>query len=305
MISVIVPVYNAEHFLNRCIDSILAQTYQNFELILVDDGSTDCSLKVLREYAEKDKRINVISQQNKGVSGARNTGLQIAKGEYFLYVDADDWIEENMLETLLSAGKRENADIIMCKSDHAETKTDVINTQTTEVESWNQNTQKYEFMKHKRLTGMLWNKLIRRSLSNEVWFNEKTGYGEDAEFLWKILKASQKMIVLNTILYHHVLEETSISHLSFSDKKYSAIPMWEKIVNEVLKEDPELINLAKERLMSATVFSMYEARNCKYNNRTQIKHMRKIVRKNLGVFLCSENVSMKFKLYAIAIYLGY
>lgn len=304
MISVIVPVYNAEKFLNRCVDSILEQTYPNFELVLVDDGSTDYSLDILKEYAEQDDRVNVISQQNKGVSGARNTGLQAAQGEYFLYIDADDWIEENMIERLVSISKQEDADIVMCNSDHAEEKTDVIKNHEIKVEVWNQDKQQHEFMKHQRLTGMLWNKLIRRSLSTGIWFNEKTGYGEDAEFLWEILKKSQKMIVINEILYHHVLEKTSISHLSFSEKKYSAIPMWERIVKNVSQNNPKLINLATERLMSATVYSMYEAKKCKYKNKDQIKHMRKIVRENLNTFLQSRNVSKKFKLYALAVYFG-
>lgn len=305
MISVIVPVYNAEKFLKRCISSILAQTYPNFELVLVDDGSTDQSLDILKKYVEKDSRVNLISQQNKGVSGARNTGLQAAKGEYFLYVDADDWIEEDMIERLVSIGMREDADIVMCDSDHAEEKTDAFKETKLATEIWDQDKQQLEFMKHQRLTGMLWNKLIRRSLAEGSHFNEKTGYGEDAEFLWQILKKSTKMAVTNMILYHHVLEQTSISHLSFSEKKYSAIPMWEYIVKDVSQNNPKLINLAKERLMSAAVFSMYEAKKCKYKNKDQIKHMRRIVRENLKIFLQSQNVSKKFKLYALAAYLGY
>ena len=177
MISVIVPVYNAEKFLKRCISSILAQTYPNFELVLVDDGSTDQSLDILKKYVEKDSRVNLISQQNKGVSGARNTGLQAAKGEYFLYVDADDWIEEDMIERLVSIGMREDADIVMCDSDHAEEKTDAFKETKLATEIWDQDKQQLEFMKHQRLTGMLWNKLIRRSLAEGSHFNEKTGYG--------------------------------------------------------------------------------------------------------------------------------
>lgn len=305
MISVIVPVYNAEKFLNRCIDSILGQTYKDFELILVDDGSQDHSSDILNKYAKMDHRVNLISQNNKGVSGARNTGLQAAKGEYFLYVDADDWIEQDMIEKLISTGRKEDADIIMCNSDHAEEKADLIKGLPTEVDVWDHDRQRYEFMKHQRLTGMLWNKLIRRSMSDGILFNERTGYGEDAEFLWKILKKSQKMIVINEILYHHVLEKTSISHLHFSEKKYSAIPMWEQIVEEISQDDPKLIDLARERLMSAAVFSMYEVKKSQYKNKHQIKHMRKIVRENLSIFLRSQNVSKKFKLYAIAVYLGY
>jgi hypothetical protein len=113
------------------------------------------------------------------------------------------------------------------------------------------------------------------------------------------------MVVTNEILYHHVLEDSSISHLTFSDKKYSAILMWESIVAEVEKEYPQLLNLAKERLMCAAVYSLYEIRCVGYANKKQIKYMRQIARKGIINFLKSSNISMKFKLYAIAVCLGY
>lgn len=303
MVSVLIPAYNAEKTINRCIDSILCQTYQNIEVIIVNDGSTDNTLAVLSNYAKKDGRILICSQSNKGVSAARNACLKNANGDYILYVDADDWIEPNMIQRMLELIN--DADIAFCESDHAKIVEQVEQVNNIKIEYWNQRQQMREFMKHERMTGMLWNKLIRRSITNSVWFNEKTGYGEDAEFLWKILKHSGEMVVTNEVLYHHVLEDTSISHLSFSEKKYSAIPMWESINEDVEKECPELLNLAKERLMCAVVFSLYEAKSCGYKDKNHIMHMRKIVRKYMGIFLKSTNVSKKFKIYAIAIWLGY
>lgn len=302
MVSVLIPAYNAEKTINRCLDSILSQTYQNIELIIVNDGSKDNTLSILSDYAEKDDRILVCNQPNEGVASARNTGLRNANGNYILYVDADDWIEPNMIQRMMNL--MEDADIVFCGNDHAETprKTEFIG--NAEIEYWDQQRQLLEFMKHKRMTGMLWNKLIRRSITEGCWFNEKTGYGEDAEFLWKVLKNSHTMVVTNEILYHHVLENTSISHLSFSDKKYSAIPMWESINKDVEENYPELLLLARERLMCAAVYSLYEVRHCKYYNKEIVKHMRSIVRKHIGSFLKMDSVSMKFKLYAVAECLG-
>ena len=113
------------------------------------------------------------------------------------------------------------------------------------------------------------------------------------------------MVVTNEILYHHVLEDTSISHLSFSEKKYSAIPMWEEINKDVEREFPELLGLARERLMCAAIFSLYEAKKCGYKDKSHIVHMRKIARKYIRSFLKSTNISKKFKIYAIAVCLGY
>lgn len=303
MVSILIPAYNAEKTIHRCLDSVLAQTYCDLEVIIINDGSKDSTLLELQVYAKKDVRVKVIDQPNCGVAAARNTALANARGAYILYVDADDWIEPNMVERLLKlVGDR---DIVFCGNDNADTSDRVKCVNKTETEIWNQQRQMLEFMKHKRMTGMLWNKLIRRSITDGCWFNEKTGYGEDAEFLWKIIKKSRKMVVTNEVLYHHVLEDKSISHLSFSEKKFSAIPMWEAINEEVEKQYPELLELARERLMCATVFSMYEARGCGYKDKEHIAHMRRITRKYLRVFLKSKDVSKKFRLYAIAVSLGY
>ena len=101
MISVIIPVYNVENYLRQCLDSILNQTYTDFEAICVNDGSTDNSLNILKEYAQKDSRIKVISQKNKGLSGARNTALKFANGKYICFVDSDDYVKETYLETFM------------------------------------------------------------------------------------------------------------------------------------------------------------------------------------------------------------
>ena len=113
-ISVIVPVYNVEKYLRKCIESILNQTFREFELILVDDGSTDSSGKICDEYALKDSRIKVIHKENGGASSARNAGLDVAKGEYIGFVDSDDWIEMDMYGELYRLIKENNTDISVC-----------------------------------------------------------------------------------------------------------------------------------------------------------------------------------------------
>ena len=112
-ISVIVPVYNGEEFLSQCLDSILAQTLQDIEILCVNDGSTDNSLKILKGYAKKDKRIQIINQKNQGLSASRNNAMKIAKGEYLSFVDADDYINKQFLEELYNSAIKENADIAL------------------------------------------------------------------------------------------------------------------------------------------------------------------------------------------------
>ena len=112
-ISIIVPVYNVEPYLHKCIDSILAQTFTDFECILIDDGSPDNCPAICDEYATKDNRIILLHQKNAGVSAARNAGLNIAKGEWIGFVDSDDWIEKNALELLYNKQRETSADIII------------------------------------------------------------------------------------------------------------------------------------------------------------------------------------------------
>ena len=113
LVSIITPVYNSEKFLNKCIDSILNQTYNNFELILVDDGSADKSLQICDEYARKDSRIVVIHQKNQGQAVARNKALDICKGDYISFIDSDDYLKRNFLETYMHAAQKKDADIIV------------------------------------------------------------------------------------------------------------------------------------------------------------------------------------------------
>lgn len=114
LLSVIVPVYKVEPYLHRCVDSIRNQTYKNLQIILVDDGSPDNCGKICDEYAELDARIIVVHQKNRGLSGARNTGLRYAKGDYVAFVDSDDWIDSSMYETLVDMIEKNDLDMARC-----------------------------------------------------------------------------------------------------------------------------------------------------------------------------------------------
>ena len=113
-VSVIILVYNVEAYLKQCLDSVINQTLKDIEIILVDKESPDNCPKICDDYAKKDKRIKVIHQKNKGLSGARNTGMEFATGEYIAFIDSDDWIEKTMLQTLFSTAEKHNSDVAVC-----------------------------------------------------------------------------------------------------------------------------------------------------------------------------------------------
>ena len=114
-ISVIIPVYNVEKYLSQCLDSILNQTFKDFECICVNDGSTDKSLAILQEYVNKDDRIKIINQENKGLSGARNSALKIVNGKYITFIDSDDFVTIDYLEKLINIAEKEDSDIVYCR----------------------------------------------------------------------------------------------------------------------------------------------------------------------------------------------
>lgn len=300
-ISIIIPVYNAEKFLKRCFDSVLGQTYENIEVIAVNDGSVDSSLSIMNAYAEKDDRIHIVNQENRGVSAARNAGLSNAGGEYILFVDADDWIESNIVESLLTLlEKTPDTDIAVCASDSAENADDVIFSAECNIEVWALDRQKREFLIHQRLQGMLWNKLIRASLFSGLAFDTSVGYGEDAQIMWKVLARCRNMVLTNQVLYHHVIEPTSISNRRFSVRKYSAVKVWREIEADARRTCPDLLTLATERLAFYAAYTLYEMFTAGYIDVEAEAEFLSIVRQKLGRIVRAPSISLKTKIFAVA-----
>lgn len=199
-ISVIVPVYNVEKYLIRCLDSILNQTFKDIELILVNDGSKDHSLLICQEYATTDNRITVIDQKNQGSSVARNKGLEIAKGDYIIHIDSDDWLELNMLELLYNKAVESDADIVACNICQDDGNGNV-----------HSNLYSYSIEKEEHLhliSGInvaVWNKLVRHSLytDNDIKFISGITMCEDLVVTTRLRYHSKKTVIIPEILYHY------------------------------------------------------------------------------------------------------
>lgn len=300
VVSVIIPVYNAKKFLCRCLDSVLGQSYGDIEVVAVNDGSTDGSYDVLKSYAGNDGRLRIVNQANGGVAVARNTGLANATGEYVLFVDADDWIELHMVETLLSVlNNTPEADIAVCASDYAETPDEVRLDGVGQQEVWDSERQKQEFLTHQRLQGMLWNKLIRRSLFDGLSFDPTVGYGEDAQIIWKVLSHCRRMVLTDCVLYHHVIEPTSISNRRFSPRKYSAVKVWKEIEANVRNKYPKYLKLAQERLGFYAAYTLYEMYAAGYSDPVAEREFLEILRSRFWKIITAPTVSLKTKLFAM------
>lgn len=225
LISVIIPVFNAESYLNRCLDTVLAQTYQELEILLINDGSTDHSGEICDEYASKDKRVKIIHKINSGVSATRNVGLANATGEYILFVDSDDYLEPGMVESLVGKAVENNCDIVMCGY-YIQTGNSAVLEKMDYLEYYGSNSEVIDKLIARFYTGentglnSLWNKLIRRKIyqDNCVKFNTDLKRAEDMWFVFECLKHTERLSFINEAFYHYVQNPDSIMHILYLDQ---------------------------------------------------------------------------------------
>ena len=213
LISIIVPIYNVEKYLRQCLDSIQDQTYQNFECLLINDGSSDNSADICREYVSKDSRFRYIEKENGGVSSARNLGIEHSKGEYITFIDSDDWVDSDYLEVLYTALIDENADISVStyKRFH-------MADNCWYVHSFQRGYEKRVFTNQELIDEFIdldtfdysyryvCGKLVRKCLLDKIAFNEMTTLGEDIEFWLKLYLISNKVVFVNRDSYIYRLD---------------------------------------------------------------------------------------------------
>lgn len=263
-VSVIVPVYNAEPYLHRCLDSILNQTFIDFEVILVDDGSTDKSTAICDEYTVKDDRFRVIHQTNSGVSAARQAGLDAATGEYVIHADPDDWVESDWLLCLYEETIRTNADMVIC--DFERVLKDKVVYYEQKPSSLDRKDVLYDLIKGE-ISGVCWNKLIRRDcfLKYDVHFQLEMSLWEDLYVMCSLLMQDISISYISKMLYHYdtCSNDSSIIRFRKDDHIRSCmffINTFEPILNDAELDDAwyRLKSYVKKRifLTKGTLFSL-------------------------------------------------
>lgn len=277
MVSILVPVYNAEKFLDGCVKSILSQTYKDLQIVLIDDGSKDNSWSMCQDYASREARIEVYHQDNLGVAETRNQLLLKAKGDYLLFVDSDDWIEPDMVEYLVSLATVYDSEMIMCDR--------VINdakpsNKEPEVKILPQEVAIEDFLHHDYFVGALWNKLFKRSATSGIHFRKEIWYGEDALFTWAVLQKVTKVVVSDKQLYHFCMNEESISHQAFGFKKLTGHQTWTIISEDVKKLWPQYTELVLGTFARSDMYLLQQASMGGYPMDEHIKVLQCNVRNN-------------------------
>jgi glycosyltransferase involved in cell wall biosynthesis len=245
-ISVIVPVYNVEQFLRECLDSILNQTFTDFEVICIDDASPDGCLQILQEYAAKDRRVRVFHhEKNARVSVARNTGLNAATGEYIAFCDPDDYMHPDMFKIMYKEIRRNGSDVVCCSSSRFnENDKPIIHPSNLYALEFLNDWSLFEHCK-KRGFLSVWNCLYKKSLMKSVRFDPELSYDEDTYFNFCVSHFAKRYTKLNIGLYYYRIRTSSVTNSkSFVSKRIGAIS---KFIEKVYNSSYESIPLSFEQ----------------------------------------------------------
>mgnify|MGYP000773171516 FL=1 len=253
-ISVIVPVYKTEGLLDRCVESIVGQTYKNLEIILVDDGSPDNCPAMCDEWAEKDSRIRVIHKENGGVSSARNAALDIATGDYIGFVDSDDWIEPEMYSSLIQKISESGKNIALCSYYAVEISGEryecrcVVDKEVLDKDDY------FRFIVLGGDGGYIWNRLYDADILKEVRFDEDIWYSEDLLFNFKTAQKSNGAAILDKIEYNYVQKRIKEQAWVMNDHSFDSMTAFE--IMRVIKDIPEDVYDCCLRGYAAAAFTL-------------------------------------------------
>lgn len=284
LISIIIPIYNTERYLDRCIKSVVSQTYKRLEIILIDDGSTDGSLAISEKYVSEDPRAKLIRQSNRGASAARNAGLDIAQGDYVMFVDSDDWIETNMAETLLEGLKSSKTDMII-----------------SHVPMDRQFSQSLTIGKSEALPilldGAWWGpvgKLFSHSSIKGIRFPQAT-ISEDYVFMLHAIINSEQIFYTPECYYHREIRKGSLSRLSLSERKFEEFENVSYVAEYIRKNYPQYHQLAEARMAETSLkllYAIYNSGNIKEFSSKKTMFI-KSIRDNIIRYLTNGHIMLK------------
>lgn len=305
LVSIAVSVYNGEKYLARCLDSLIRQKYNQIEIIIVDDGSTDASGIICDEYMKKDSRIRVIHQKNGGISAARNTGLEAAQGEYLVFCDADDIVTEYYVENLYRSIKNADADMSVCGYQYYK-EGDIIQ------KGFPYNQDKIKIVDTKeclkrafyqdQMYTTIWGKLFKKNIWKNLVFPVGRLY-EDIPTMYQAIFDSKKVVIIENIDYYYAINEGSITQKPFSMREMDAIDFMDEVGERVNKEYPDLIHAYRTRAYLLHAFIMFKIRPKEHIEvRKMLWSRMKSARKEV---LSDRRVGKQSKMIALSSYLGY
>ena len=292
MISIVVPIYKAEAFLNRCIESILNQTYKNFEIILVDDGSPDNCPKICDDWEKKEERIRVFHKQNGGVSSARNCGIENAKGNLIIFPDPDDWVEPNYLEKLIGIKEEYKADLSICGHYHG---TDISDPEAS-FSVMTMEKALEQLMMPDSFCGFVWNKLYDMEIikNNNLRFDVELGMVQDLHFNVRYFQFCRRVVYDPEPIYHYTIDSGGVTsrYTPLTPRKISGLLTYKKIGELTHEKYPQIEQISYSSLckMCLDDICIY------YKTKMRAKEMRNLLRSN---FVKYRKFFYKSKAYTV------
>ena len=287
LISVIVPIYNVEKYLQKCVESIINQTYKNLEIILVDDGSPDNCPAICDSYAVKDSRIKVIHKVNGGLSDARNAGMKIATGEYISFIDSDDYISNDFINELYSAINSQNSDIAECKiiKVYEDEPLGEIN-DSCKITSFDCQRSLSKLIDEDGFHQHVWNKLYKSEIALKLLF-EKGKLNEDEFWTYQVFGMAKKATVVEKTMYFYLQRKGSIMSESFNLRRLDALEAKAERQKYIEKNFPELATQTKINLFGSCMYSCQAA--MKFMSGQEKNQAIKIIKEYVSEYKLSKN----------------
>lgn len=242
LVTVVIPVYNVEKYLDRCINSVVNQTYTNLEIILVDDGSPDRCPEMCDAWAKRDARIKVVHKKNAGLGSARNTGIDHASGEYICFVDSDDYISTTCIEVLIRNLLNYHADMAICSRTMNEERLRK-NCTDAKIEVWDGEQALIQHIKHRIFYVNMGGKLFDRRKIGNIRFDETVRMAEDKLFTFKMLDECKRIVFQDVPVYYYFQRQGSMLHSAFDERFYDVITVTELSYQSWIKKYPDLKGL--------------------------------------------------------------
>lgn len=285
LVSVIVPVYNSQEFLEQCVDSLINSNYKNLEIILIDDGSTDRSGIICDNFAKLDKRIKVIHKSNGGASSSRNMGIDISHGDYISFLDSDDWIEPDKYCKLISLLRKYDVNISCC-----ETRRSNQNYKTEDI--YDEYIDKYNSIRNSlipiKVFNNVWDKLFKSSVFENIRF-EIGSFAEDTPVVYEALHNFGGVAYTNERLQNYRIHDNSITTIKFNKNKMTHIKMFNELIDRISVEYPDLQKLAHKTYIKTLI--LYFKRTSQLSYYWKFKNEHKII------VLNAQKIANKFSLF--------
>lgn len=307
-ITVVVPVYNMEKYVKRAIDSLLAQTYRNFEIVLVDDGSTDNGGQICDAYAAEYDFITAVHKENGGLSSARNAGIRAATGEYIVFPDPDDWVSEDYLQKFVDMQESNHSDLEICGYYIADEKSQKEASGGRKQVFLNKDEALSQLFIGGGFSGFAWNKLYHMDIirKNNLWFDEELGMAQDLHFAFRYILKCEKISYNGEPVYFYYQHIGGVTNTNagLTPRKISGLKTYEKMIEIADRQYPSVASTIHATLANVSMQFLYIYYESGMKDEKLQEHLITNIRKNRKHFMCNPHYGLMHKLLWGVVYIS-